>query len=77
MDAYTFATRQLAKPAFREPWPPGLLIDLARAAGVEFQDERKWGPVFRQLARDGYIRRAGLFSRHTSNGSVRPGWAAC
>jgi hypothetical protein len=76
-DAYTFAVRQLKKPAMRrEPWPPGLLIDLAKLVGVEFGDDRQWGQVFRRLAKDGYIRRAGLFPRETSNRSYRPGWEA-
>lgn len=36
---------------------------------------RAWGAVFIQAAREGYIRRSTeLFSRTTSNGSVRPGW---
>ncbi len=76
MDFYSFCVKQIkSRRALRcEPWPPGLLIDLAKAAGIEFQDERKAGPVFQQLAKDGYIRRAGLFSRESSNGSVRPGW---
>jgi hypothetical protein len=77
-DAYSFAVKQLKKPAWHaEPWPPGLLIDIARLAGIEFQDERQWGRVFTELARDGYIKRAGLFPRASSNGSVRPGWQAC
>lgn len=76
-DAYSFAVKLLRRPAMRtDPWPPCLIIDLARLAGIEFQDERQWGRVFTQLARDGYIKRAGLFPRHSSNGSVRPGWVA-
>ena len=77
-DAYTFAVRMLRRKAFyAEPWPPGLMIDMARVAGIEFADDRKWGEVFQQLAKDGYIRRAGLFARESSNGSIRPGWVAC
>ena len=76
-DAYSFAVRQLRKPAMRaEPWPPGLLIDIARLAGVEFQEERHWGQVFRRLQKDGYIKRAGIFPRESSNRSYRPGWVA-
>jgi hypothetical protein len=75
-DFYSFAVRQLCRrKALRiEPWPPGLLIDLAKAAGITFSDERNTGPVFDQLRRDGFIRRAGLFPRPSSNGSLRPGW---
>lgn len=76
-DAHTFAVRMCRRKAFRlEPWPPGLMIDLAKLAGIEFQDQRAWGRVFIRLYKEGYIRRAGLFSRESSNGSVRPGWIA-
>lgn len=76
-DAYSFAVRHCKHKHFRaEPWPPGLMIDLAKLAGIEFQDERKWGEVFLRLAKDGYIKRDGLFARASSNGSVRPGWIA-
>jgi hypothetical protein len=77
-DAYTFAVRQLRRRTMREEaWPPSLMIELARVAGVEFADDRQWGQVFRRLQRDGYIKRAGLFSRESSNGSYRPGWIGC
>lgn len=78
MDFYSFCVKQInSRKALRlEPWPPGLLIDLAKAAGIEFRDERSTGPVFAQLEKDGYIRRAGMFARATSNGSLRPGWVA-
>ena len=76
MDFYSFAVKQIQRrKSFRtEAWPPGLMIDLAKAAGVEFKDERSAGPVFRQLEKDGYIRRAGMFARESSNWSLRPGW---
>jgi hypothetical protein len=33
-DAYSFAVKQLKKPAWHaEPWPPGLLIDIAHWQG--------------------------------------------
>jgi hypothetical protein len=75
-DFYFFAVRQISRRrSLRcEAWPPGLLIDLAKAAGITFSDDRKTGPVFEQLRRDGFIRRAGLFPRASSNGSMRPGW---
>ncbi len=47
----------------------------AQAAGIEFQDQRSWGSVFTQAAREGYIRRSEvLFSRSFGNGSLAPGW---
>lgn len=75
-DFYTFAVRQIkrCRSLRLEPWPPSLMIELAYLAGIEFADERNSGPVFRQLQLDGYIKRAGLFSRESSNGSLRPGW---
>jgi len=46
--------------------------------GIAFSDSRAWGSVFTQAARAGYIKRSTeLFSRATSNGSVRPGWIGC
>ena len=75
-DFYTFVVNKIKRSrSFRqEPWPPGLMLELARLAGIEFQDERNSGPIFRQLQIDGYIKRAGLFPRESSNGSLRPGW---
>ena len=75
-DFYTFVVNKIKRSrSFRqEPWPPGLMLELARLAGIEFQDERNSGPIFRQLQVDGYIKRAGLFPRESSNGSLRPGW---
>jgi hypothetical protein len=78
MDFYSFCVRQIQRrKALRcQAWPPGLLIDLAKAAGIEFKDDRHTGKVFRQLEKDGYIMRYGMFPRKSSNGSVRPGWVA-
>lgn len=78
MDFYSFAVKQIkrSKTLRLEPWPPGLMIDLAKAAGIEFRDERCTGAVFRQLQQDGWIKRAGMFPRESSNGSMRPGWVA-
>ncbi len=46
--------------------------------GIVFSDSRAWGSIFTQAARAGYIRRSNeLFSRVTSNGSLRPGWIGC
>lgn len=41
---------------------------------VRFENERHLGPIFRRAAKEGVIKRAGLFARASSNGSVRPGW---
>lgn len=57
-----------------EPFSPEDVIAAAAAVGVVFDDQRAWGAVFQQAAREGYIRRAGLFPRASSNHSVRPGW---
>ena len=47
----------------------------AAEKGIAFDDLRAWGSVFTQAAMEGHIRRSTeLFSRATSNGSVRPGW---
>lgn len=75
-DAYSFAVRQIKRRRSlrSEPWSPCLMVDLARTAGIEFQEPRQWGHVFRRLQKDGHIVRAGLFARESSNGSVRPGW---
>ena len=57
------------------PWSPEWCIEWAMEEhGIFFDDSRSWGAVFRQVAKDGYIKRCGLFPRVTSNGSVRPGW---
>lgn len=77
-DAYSFVVKMCRRKAFYvDAWPPGLMIELARESGIEFKDDRHWGQIFQQLARDGYIRRSGMFPRETSNGSMRPGWIAC
>jgi hypothetical protein len=76
-DAYSFVLSLCKRKAFRtEAWPPGLVIELAEVHGIQFDDDRRWGAVFLQLARDGYIKRAGMFARESSNRSVRPGWIA-
>lgn len=75
-DFYSFCVSQIKRRRTLrcQAWPPGLLIDLAKAAGIQFHDERSAGNVFRQLEKDGYIMRYGMFARKSSNGSVRPGW---
>ena len=58
----------------REPFSPEDVIAAAAVAGIVFAEARQWGAVFKQAAKDGHIRRAGLFPRASSNHSVRPGW---
>lgn len=58
----------------KEPFSPEDVIAAADAVGFAFPDARARGQVFKQAAKDGYIRRAGLFPRASSNHSVRPGW---
>jgi len=42
---------------------------------IEFQEQRSWGAVFTQAAREGYLRRSDvLFSSSFGNGSLAPGW---
>lgn len=72
IDAYTFLQRYaLCTP---EPFSPEEVIQAAEVAGISFQEKRAWGGVFNAAHKDGLIQRAGLFSRKSSNGSVRPGW---
>ena len=72
VDAYGFAERYVRRCP--DPFSPEELISAAAKAGIFFQDQRGWGKVFHTLHKDGLIKPAGLFSRKTSNGSVRPGW---
>lgn len=58
----------------REPFSPEDVIAYARVNGLAFDDDRQWGAVFKQAAREGYIRRSGLLPRASSNHSMRPGW---
>lgn len=57
-----------------EPFSPEDVIHYAGTLGIYFEDGRQWGAVFKQGAKEGYIRRAGLFPRASSNHSMRPGW---
>lgn len=44
-------------------------------AGIQPIELRRWGTVFAQAARDGYIRRSEvLFKRSMGNGTLSPGW---
>ena len=72
-DAYTFLCR-FARRHKHKAWSHEQAIGQAATIGIEFSDARHWGPVFQRVSRDGYIKRAGMFSRATSNRSVRPGW---
>ena len=79
MDAYTALCAFASRPHRRQdPWTPCTAITTIRYIyGVEMQDERAWGPIFRRAMKEGVIKRAGLFPRASSNGSVRPGWIGC
>ncbi len=57
-----------------EAFSPEEVVERAAADGIVAHDPRSWGRIFSDAARDGLIRRAGLFARRTSNGSIRPGW---
>lgn len=47
----------------------------ALESGLAPVDLRRWGSIFSQAARDGYIRRSEvLFQRSRGNGSLAPGW---
>ena len=74
-DALGFLIRW-ARHHGRKPFSPEDAISAASAAGIEFAEKRAWGAVFKQAAKEGYIRRAGLFARASSNHSIRPGWCA-
>ncbi len=72
-DALGFLIRW-ARRHRREPFSPEDVIAAAAVAGILFDDQRQWGQVFRQAQREGYIRRAWLVPRASSNHSVRLGW---
>ena len=71
-EAYGFLVSFASKTG--EPFSPEEVIQAAEVAGIAFQEKRAWGSVFLNAYKDGFIQRAGLFSRRSSNGSVRPGW---
>lgn len=72
-DAYGFLIA-FAKRMRGQAFNPEEVIFAASEAGIQPLDGRKWGSVFAQASKDGYIRPEGLFRRVTSNGSMRPGW---
>lgn len=77
-DPYTFLLNFAKHWRYHGAFSPEEVIDSAEAHGIAFQDQRQWGPIFRQAAKDGYIRPSTkLFPRSTSNGSKRPGWISC
>ena len=76
-DPLTFLI-QYARKKRGQAFSPEEVTLQAAQHGVQVGDLRAWGAVFTQAARAGYIRRSEqLFSRTTSNGSVRPGWVGC
>lgn len=73
-DALGFLIRY-AKASKGESFSSEHVTVAAQAVGIEFQEQRSWGAVFTQAAREGYIRRSDvLFSRSFGNGSLAPGW---
>jgi hypothetical protein len=74
-DPYTFLLNYARRR--KTAFSPESAIESAALSGHQFNDQRQWGPLFRQAAKDGYIRREGLFPRASSNGSWRPGWIRC
>jgi hypothetical protein len=77
VDPLKFLIRFAAKKRGKAFSPEEVTLKAA-CHGVQVGDLRAWGGVFAQAARAGYIRRSEqLFSRTTSNGSVRPGWVGC
>lgn len=74
VDPLTFLIRFAAKKRGQAFSPEEVTLKAERY-GVRVGDLRAWGGVFAAAARAGYIKRSTeLFSRTTSNGSVRPGW---
>lgn len=77
-DPYTYLVTYSKAWRGRGAFSPEEVITNAARWGIAFQDQRQWGRIFRQAAKDGYIRPSTkLFPRSTSNGSKRPGWIAC
>ena len=77
VDPLTFLIR-FAKKKRGQAFSPEEVTLTADRHGVRMRDGRAWGAVFTQAAREGYIRRSQeLFSRTTSNGSLRPNWVGC
>ena len=74
VDPLTFIFRFSRKKIGKAFSPEEVTLKAGRY-GVRMRDARSWGPYFKQAAKEGYIKRSTeLFSRTTSNGSVRPGW---
>ena len=73
-DAYSF----LVKFAHRKrghSFSAEMVTLAALKKGIAAPDMRNWGPVFRAVAADGYIRRSEvLFRRELGNGTLSPGW---
>jgi len=76
VDPLTFLIRYARKKRGKAFSPEEVTLQADRH-GVQMSDLRAWGGIFAQAAREGHITRSTeLFSRTTSNGSVRPGWIA-
>ena len=77
VDPLTFLIRYASKKRGQAFSPEEVTLTADRH-GIHMHDARSWGGIFAQAAREGHIRRSTeLFSRTTSNGSVRPGWVGC
>lgn len=73
-DAYGFLIAY-AKRNKGQPFSSEDVTLAALEAGLQPVDLRRWGSIFAQAARDGYIRRSEvLFPRSMGNGSLAPGW---
>ncbi len=73
-DALGFLIK-FAKKCKGQPFSAEDVTIAAIDAGLAPQDLRAMGKVFRQAAREGYIRRSEvLYRRSFGNGSLAPGW---
>jgi hypothetical protein len=73
-DAYGFLIAY-AKRSKGQPFSSEDVTLAALDAGLAPVDLRRWGSIFVQAAKDGYIRRSDvLFRRAMGNSSLAPGW---
>lgn len=73
-DAYSFLVK-FAKRKRGHSFSAEQVTLAALKKGIAAPDMRNWGPVFRAVAADGYIRRSEvLFPRSMGNGTLSPGW---
>ena len=73
-DAYGFLVK-FARRKRGHSFSAEMVTLAALKKGIAAPDMRNWGPVFRAVAADGYIRRSDvLFPRSMGNGTLSPGW---